>query len=152
MRKLQYLLPAIFIAILISETVTAFDDKPSLIDRIKPVNVKALKLKVPKTLDEVKLRMVPVRGRYLMWTHDGRHIMWGIYGNGYFTGTDNLGKRAWGIYGKGIFAGFYNGNFFWGKYRNGFWKAEYLFGEERSHGRYVLFPTVVPVPVSIARG
>jgi hypothetical protein len=68
------------------------------------------------------------------------HIMWGVYGNGRFVGTDNLGKRCWGIYGKGIFAGFYDGEFFWGKYDNGAWKAEYLFGLEHSRGDYVLFP------------
>jgi hypothetical protein len=66
--------------------------------------------------------------------------MWGSYGNGRFVGTDNLGKRCWGIYGKGIFAGFYAGEFFWGKYDGGKWKAEYLFGLENSSGAYVLFP------------
>jgi hypothetical protein len=78
-----------------------------------------------------------------MWTDDGVHIMWGVFGNGRFVGTDNLGKRCWGIYGRGIFAGFYDGEFFWGKYENGAWKAQYLFGLENSYGKYVTFPTPV---------
>jgi hypothetical protein len=67
--------------------------------------------------------------------------MWGICGNDRFVGTDNLGKRCWGIYGKGVFAGFYGGDFFWGEYSNGSWKAEYLFGLDNSRGNYVLFPS-----------
>jgi hypothetical protein len=63
-----------------------------------------------------------------------------VYGNGRFVGTDNLGKRCWGIYGRGVFAGFYDGEFFWGKYGNGAWKAQYLFGLENSYGKYVTFP------------
>lgn len=94
----------------------------------------------PATPEEAERSIYPVRRRFLMWTDDGVHVMWGIYGNGRFAGTDNLGKRCWGIYGKGVFAGFYDGEFFWGKYDNGAWKAEYLFGLERSSGSYVLFP------------
>lgn len=94
----------------------------------------------PATPEEAERSIYPVRRRFLMWTHDGMHIMWGFYGNGRFVGTDNLGKRCWGIYGKGVFAGFYDGEFFWGKYCNGSWKAEYLFGLEYSRGKYVLFP------------
>lgn len=94
----------------------------------------------PTTLEEAERSIYPVRRRFLMWTHDGVHILWGIYGNGRFVGTDNLGKRCWGIYGKGVFAGFYDGEFFWGKYNNGAWNAEYLFGLEYSQGKYVLFP------------
>jgi len=67
--------------------------------------------------------------------------MWGSYGSGRFVGTDNLGKRCWGIYGKGIFAGFYDGDFFYGKYEKGNWKAQCLFGLENSRGDYKLFPT-----------
>jgi hypothetical protein len=100
-----------------------------------------LKELVPETPEEAERSIYPIRHRFLMWTSDGVHIMWGIYGNGRFVGTDNLGKRCWGIYGKGVFAGFYDGEFFWGKYSNGYWKAEYLFGLENSRGSYVLFPS-----------
>jgi hypothetical protein len=99
-----------------------------------------LKEIAPATPEEAERSIYPIRTRFLMWTHDGVHIMWGVYGNGRFVGTDNLGKRCWGIYGRGVFAGFYDGEFFWGKYVNGTWKAEYLFGLENSWGRYVLFP------------
>jgi len=95
----------------------------------------------PATLEEAERNIWPVRYRFLMWTSDGMHIMWGIIGNGRFVGTDNLGKRCWGIYGKGVFAGFYDGEFFWGKYSNGLWKAEYLFGLDNSRGSYELFPS-----------
>jgi hypothetical protein len=95
----------------------------------------------PATPEEAERSIYPIRHRFLMWTSDGVHVMWGIYGNGRFVGTDNLGKRCWGIYGKGVFAGFYDGEFFWGKYSNGAWKAEYLFGLDSSRGSYVLFPS-----------
>lgn len=101
-----------------------------------------LKELTPQTPEDAERSIYPIRSRFLMWTHDGVHIMWGVYGNGRFAGTDNLGKRCWGVYGKGIFAGFYDGKFFWGKYENGAWKAEYLFDLEHSHGKYVLFPQV----------
>jgi hypothetical protein len=100
-----------------------------------------LKQLAPAIPEEAESNIYPVRNRFLMWTSDGVHIMWGIYGNGRFVGTDNLGKRCWGIYGKGVFAGFYDGEFFWGKYSNGAWKAEYLFGLENSRGSFVLFPS-----------
>jgi hypothetical protein len=102
-----------------------------------------LKEIAPATPEEAESNIYPVRSRYIMWTKDGVHIMWGIYGNGRFVGTDNLGKRCWGIYGRGVFAGFYGGEFFWGKYSNGSWKAEYLFGLGNSSGSYVLFPSPV---------
>jgi hypothetical protein len=76
--------------------------------------------------------------------------MWGYVGNGFFVGQDNLGKRCWGIYGNGVFAGFYDGGFFWGKYRNGNWKAEGLFGENCAHGKYILFPTPTIEPAITA--
>jgi hypothetical protein len=72
--------------------------------------------------------------------------MWGRFGGHIFIGTDNLGKRAWGIYGDGYFAGFYDGQFFWGKYYNSYWKAQDLFGLQFSRGRYITypFPTITP--------
>lgn len=94
----------------------------------------------PATPEEAEQSIYPIKRRFLMWTNDGVHVMWGIYGNGRFVGTDNLSKRCWGIYGKGVFAGFYDDEFFWGKYDSGAWKAEYLFGLECSSGSYVLFP------------
>ena len=103
-------------------------------------NKEQLKELAPATPEDAEESIYPVRRRFLLWTNDGIHIMWGIYGNDRFVGTDNLGKRCWGIYGKGIFAGFYDGEFFWGKYCNGSWKAEYLFGLDYSRGSYVLFP------------
>lgn len=105
-------------------------------------NEEQLKELVPLTPEEAEGNIYPVRHRFLMWTNDGVHIMWGIYGNGRFVGTDNLGKKCWGIYGRGIFAGFYDGGFFWGKYENGAWKAQYLFGLRQSQGKYVLFPAL----------
>jgi hypothetical protein len=123
------------------EAVEKLDSDDSIV--ISPEQAedkKQLKELAPETLEEAERSIYPVRRRFLMWTHDGVHIMWGVYGNGRFVGTDNLGKRCWGIYGKGIFAGFYDGEFFWGKYENGVWKAEYLFGLEHSRGKYVLFP------------
>jgi hypothetical protein len=108
-------------------------------------DIEALVRMIPKTLEEAEAEIVPLRARYLMWTHDGVHIMWGFCGNGRFTGNDNSGKHCWGIYGKGVFAGFYNGEFFWGRYRNGTWKAQDLFKPGPTHGKYVLFPIVVPL-------
>ncbi len=105
---------------------------PSDIEQMKPL--------IPKTPEEAETAVIPPRNRFILWTYDGAHVMWGIYGNGRFVGTDNLGKRCWGIYGNGIFAGFYDGEFFWGKYSNGAWKAQYLFGLRYSFGKYVLFP------------
>jgi hypothetical protein len=72
--------------------------------------------------------------------------MWGYVGNGYFVGQDNNGKSCWGICGSGVFAGFYDGEFFWGKYRCGNWKAIGLFGENYSFGKYILFPTTAARP------
>ena len=122
---------------------------PSTVDnsKMQPVTtdeVEKLKEQIPKNLQEAESIMPPIRTRYLMYTNNGAHIMWGSLGNGRFIGTDNNGKHCWGIYGQGIFAGFYDGQFFWGKYSNGAWKAEYLFGLRYSQGNYVLFPQVTP--------
>jgi hypothetical protein len=104
------------------------------------VDVVELEKSVPRTYEETDAKLVPTRIRFLMYTHDGKHIIWGWVGNGYFVGTDNLGKRCWGIYGNGVFAGFYDGDFLWGQYQTGNWKAEGLFGEKYTYGKYVLFP------------
>ena len=122
---------------------TAIQDNNIVISQEQAENAEQLKELTPATSEEAERSIYPVRYRFLMWTSDGMHIMWGIYGNNRFVGTDNLGKRCWGIYGKGVFAGFYDGEFFWGKYSSGIWKAEYLFGLENSRGSYVLFPQPV---------
>ena len=111
--------------------------------------VEELEESVPGTYEETDSRICQ-RTRFLLYTHDGKHIMWGFVGNGYFVGKDNLGKRCWGIYGKGVFAGFYDGEFFWGKYRCGNWKAAGLFGENYTHGKYILFPTTNITPAITA--
>ena len=108
-----------------------------------PQDIEQLKQLIPKTPEETEAAIYPTRSRFLMWTYDGVHIMWGICGNGRFVGTDNLGKRCWGIYGNGVFAGFYGGEFFWGRYSNGAWGAQYLFGLRYSYGKYLLFPSPV---------
>jgi hypothetical protein len=108
-------------------------------DNLEGIDVDALRESVPGTYEEAD-SLICKRVRFLLYTHDGKHIMWGFVGDGYFVGQDNLGKRCWGIYGNGVFAGFYDGEFFWGKYRCGNWKAEGLFGENYTHGKYILFP------------
>ena len=105
------------------------------------VDVDSLRETVPRTYEETDAQVSTQRIRFLLYTNDGKRIMWGFVGNGYFVGQDNMGKRCWGIYGKGVFAGFYDGEFFWGRYRVGNWKAEGLFGMNHSYGKYILFPT-----------
>ena len=109
-------------------------------ENLEEMDVEDLEESVLGTYEETDSRICQ-RIRFLLYTHDGKHIMWGFVGNGYFVGKDNLGKRCWGIYGKDVFAGFYDGEFFWGKYRCGNWKAVGLFGENYTHGKYILFPT-----------
>jgi hypothetical protein len=113
-----------------------------------PPEVEQLKAQIPATLAQAEAQVLPVRGTYLMWTCDLQHIMWGRFGARYFVGTDNLGKQAWGIYGRGYFAGFYDGQFFWGRYSNGNWKAQGLFGLNAAYGNYVTYP--IPVPTTSA--
>jgi len=111
-----------------------------------------LKAEVPESYEKVEkeiAKAVPVPRIFLMYTYDGKNIMWGTYGGGYFIGQDNLGKKAWGIYHGGIFAGFYDGDdFFVGKYSRGVWKAENLFDKKFSSGRYILFPLISPTAVT----
>lgn len=115
------------------------------VEEPEETDIEDLKERVPETYEKTDSR-IRQRTRFLLYTHDGKHIMWGFVGNGYFVGQDNLGKRCWGIYGKGVFAGFYDGEFFWGKYRCGNWKATGLFGENYTHGKYILFPTTNITP------
>jgi hypothetical protein len=110
-------------------------------EEVPEADLDSLRQLVPNSYDEVDAQIVPIRVRFLLYTNDGKNIMWGYVGNGYFVGQDNLGNRCWGIYGKGVFAGFYDGEFFWGKYNSGNWKATGLFGLNYAYGKYILFPT-----------
>lgn len=83
---------------------------------------------------------VPIVRRFILWTHDGVHVMWGTLGNGYFIGEDNEDVEVWGIYHGGTFAGFYGDEFFHGAYRGNKWVALNLFGENLSYGKFELFP------------
>lgn len=104
------------------------------------VDVDKMRELVPESYDQTDDWVVQ-RTRFLLYTKDGKYVMWGFVGNGHFVGTDNMGKRCWGIYGKGVFAGLYDGEFFWGNYRCGNWKAQGLFGLNSATGKYILFPT-----------
>ena len=111
-----------------------------------PAEVERLRKLIPKTIAEAEAEILPLRNRFLMWTNDLNHIMWGNYRNNIFVGKDNQGNRAWGLYGNGYFVGIYDGtDFFWGKYNNGQWKAHNLFGEDGTWGKHVLSPTLVAV-------
>lgn len=109
-------------------------------DDLEAMDVDELKKTVLETYEETDAKII-TRVRFLLYTNDGEYVMWGYVGNGYFVGQDNNGKNCWGIYGNNVFAGFYDGEFFWGKYRCGNWKAIGLFGENYSFGKYILFPT-----------
>ena len=113
---------------------------------VKEVDLDNLRKSVPNTYEETDAKVSAQRFRFLLYTNDGKHVMWGFVGNGHFVGTDNEGKRCWGIYGNNVFAGFYDGEFFWGKYRNGNWKAEGLFGLNAASGKYILFRTPTTTP------
>ena len=105
-----------------------------------PAEVLKLRDQLPATIDDAEAKTVPVLGRFVMYTYDLRHILWGQFGNHYFTGVDNMGVRVWGIYGQGYFAGLYNGQFFWGKYSCSLWSARNLFKLNYACGRYVTTP------------
>lgn len=115
---------------------------------ISPETLEQVKAKVPSTYADAEASINVTQGKFLLWTRDGTHIMWGRYGSNYFAGQDNLGKKAWGIYWNNNFAGFYGQEFFYGKYRNGHWKAVNLFGAKRSAGSYVLFPANLPIAMA----
>lgn len=125
-------------SVTVDESITVDDN--IVISPEQAEDAEQLKELTPETFEEAESSIYPVRSRFILYTGNGVHVMWGVYGNGRFVGTDNLGKRCWGIYGKGVFAGFYHGEFFWGRYCNGTWKAQYLFDLNYSRGKYVLFP------------
>ena len=118
-------------------SITVVPDENGDLPNVDVDNMREL---VPESYDETDARVVQ-RTRFLLYTKDGKHVMWGFVGNNHFVGTDNMGKRCWGIYGKGVFAGLYDGEFFWGNYRCGNWKAQGLFGLNCAGGKYILFPT-----------
>ena len=122
------------------ETVSPDSIVPEDVD-VLDLDVEDLRQIVPDTYEEVDAQVSITRVRFLLYTDDGKHVMWGYVGNGYFVGEDNMDKRCWGIYGKGVFAGFYDGEFFWGKYNSGNWRATGLFGLNCAQGKYILFPT-----------
>ena len=103
-----------------------------------------------KEAADKKVQLAEKVNRFILWTSDGENVMWGTYGNNYFTGEDNNGKETWGIYQKGFFAGFYDGEFFYGRY-NGFkWKTHGLF-EEEAQGGLAVFPRPFIRPNNIDR-
>jgi hypothetical protein len=118
-------------------SITVVADETGHLSNVDVDNLREL---VPESFEKTDARVVH-RTRFLLYTKDGKYVMWGFVGNGHFVGTDNMGKRCWGIYGKGVFAGFYAGEFFWGNYRCGNWKAQGLFGLNSASGKYVMFPT-----------
>jgi hypothetical protein len=118
-------------------SITVVADETGHLSNVDVDNLREL---VPESFEKTDARVVH-RTRFLLYTKDGKYVMWGFVGNGHFVGTDNMGKRCWGIYGKGVFAGFYAGEFFWGNYRCGNWKAQGFFGLDSASGKYVMFPT-----------
>jgi hypothetical protein len=135
---------------LINENDVQIAKTPDEIEEQFEKNIENLQETVPRTYEEADSLLCSHRIRFLLYTHDGKHIMWGFVGNNYFVGQDNLGKRCWGIYGNGVFAGFYNSQFFWGRYRSGNWKAEGLFETNYTYGKYILFPTTNTEPTIAA--
>ncbi len=101
----------------------------------------AVKSYLPASYEEIESSLQnTLTRRFILWTHDGVHVMWGKYGKHVFVGEDNEGVKVWGIYHKGFFAGFYGDEFFHGRYNNHRWKAVGLFGENVSYGGFLTFP------------
>ncbi|MEM5793103.1 MAG: hypothetical protein QXY45_01955 [Candidatus Aenigmatarchaeota archaeon] len=117
----------------------------SLNGKIEDVEREQLEKFIPETYQSTEEKIGNNSRRFILWTYDGEHLMWGNLGSGYFTAKDNSGKSVWGIYNKRIFAGFYDGKFFWGRFNGSSWKAEGLFGLEKSHGKYLVFPMAHPI-------
>ncbi len=118
-------------------------NKEYVLDMPKKELLNKLFNKIPRNYSIAKEKIV-FKNRFLLYTSDGKHVMWGIFGRGYFYGKDNNGNYSWGIYTKSIFTGFYNGTLFWGRYRNGRWKSSGLFGLKRAYGKYIVFPHTNP--------
>ena len=108
--------------------------------------------KIPATYELAvkEMSILPIQHWFLLYTNNGKNVMWGEFSRGYFKAEDNHGKYTWGIYGQDVFAGFYDGKFFWGRYRNGNWKAYGLFNLRSSKGKFVVFPSPVLRPQTIS--
>lgn len=131
--------------VLIVPLVSAFDTNTATELSVREVRSKdSLMEKIPETYEVAakEMSILPVQKRFLLYSNDGKHVMWGELANGYFKGKDNHGKYTWGIYGNDVFAGFYDGKFFWGRYRNGNWVAYGLFNMRSIRGKYIVFPTI----------
>jgi hypothetical protein len=105
----------------------------------QPDIIQGLANQTPTIYSDAENALPSTAGKFLIWTNDGEHIMWGKYGGGYFVGTDNNGKQAWGAYNKTRFAGVRDGVSFTGKVSHGQWKAENLFGLNSTQGSIKLF-------------
>ena len=146
MKKIIKIMLAV-ILVMILPLVTALDKGTAgELSAIEVINKAKLMEKIPETyeLAEKEISVLPVQKRFLLYTNNGKHIMWGKLSQGYFKGQDNLNKKVWGIYGKVVFAGFYDGRFFWGRYRGGNWVAYGLFNMRSSRGKFVIFPHITP--------
>ena len=124
----------------------AFDSNAKDISEKEIREKEGLLDRIPKTAEETEKMMsiLPRQDRFILYTNDGKDIMWGTFADGYFRGLDNHGKNTWGIYTKTVFAGFYEGEFFYGRYRNGSWKAFGLLDKKTSSGKYLVFPSPYP--------
>ncbi|MBW2970868.1 hypothetical protein KY320_01775 [Candidatus Woesearchaeota archaeon] len=125
--------------------------KPAQIAELDEARLEELKAAIPENYETAEEQVTesalwPGPSRFLLWTRDLEHIIWGSYAYGRFYGTDTEGVRVWGIYGNNFWAGFYGSEFFYGKYSYGWWSARYLFGEEYSSGGFITFPGK-PMPV-----
>ncbi len=100
----------------------------------------AVKNYLPASYEETETSITDTGDNFILWTNDGKNVLWGKYRNNKFVGLDSNGMKAWGIYYKGFFAGFYGEKFFHGRYRGHNWAAFGLFGQERNFGKYVTFP------------
>lgn len=146
----------VVLSMLLLGSVQALDDATSvnrLTRAVSDSELEELKADIPSyDVAAEAVAVMPVPSRFLIWTRDGKHIMWGTHANGHFIGQDNEGKKTWGIYHNGIFVGFQDGNFFYGRYKYGRWYARGLFGMRSASGRYIIFPTLRPIlvePISI---
>jgi len=147
MKTINIILAALLILAL---PIYAFDANAQLTVKAVMNKDTATKL-IPQTYAEADKAMILPRNKFLLYTLDGNNIMWGEFSKGYFKGQDTSGKYTWGIYGKDVFAGFYDGDFFWGRYRSGSWTAYGLFNLNFARGRYVVFPNIMPTVEATAK-
>ena len=144
--KLQRVLTSIVMLLMLAiPFAQAFESNTEVISEAQAqADLTELEDQIP-TYDQTEAQLTNWN-RFLLWTHDGVNVMWGKFGNGYFIGEDNSDKHTWGVYGSHVFAGFYDGEFFYGKYRSNIWKARGLFGEASSKGKFEVFRNEPPQP------